>query len=168
MTDTIDVAQPRSVSPTAMAQVTPRGICLDPAQDQDGRALLSRMVRVMFPHARLGEGPYGRTADAILNAACATPAVKVAFATALHDLRTVDFAAMNDADALAYLRTVERTDFFQLTRSTAVVALYDDPELWELFGYEGPSVDKGGYVHRGFDDLDWLPDPRIEEYGGEA
>ena len=51
--------------------------------------------------------------------------------------------------------------------STTVVALYDDHEVWELLGYEGPSFDKGGYLHRGFDDLDWLPDPRIEEYDGE-
>ena len=45
---------------------------------------------------------------------------------------------------------------------SAVVTLYSDPEVWELLGYEGPSYDKGGYVDRGFDDLDWLPDPRIE------
>ena len=47
--------------------------------------------------------------------------------------------------------------------ATCVVALYDDREVWELLGYEGPSFDKGGYVDRGFDDLDWLPDPRISE-----
>jgi hypothetical protein len=32
-----------------------------------------------------------------------------------------------------------------------------------LLGYEGPSFDKGGYLNRGFNDLDWLPDPRITE-----
>ena len=42
------------------------------------------------------------------------------------------------------------------------MTLYSDPEVWELLGYEGPSFDKGGYIDRGFDDLDWLPDPRIE------
>ena len=45
---------------------------------------------------------------------------------------------------------------------SVVVTLYSDPEVWELLGYEGPSFDKGGYLHRGFDDLDWLPDPPIE------
>jgi len=25
-----------------------------------------------------------------------------------------------------------------------------------LFGYEGSSADKGGYIERGFDDLTWL------------
>jgi hypothetical protein len=48
-----------------------------------------------------------------------------------------------------------------------VVALYNDHEVWELLGYEGPSFDQGGYLNRGFDDLDWLPDPRIEEYDKE-
>ena len=31
---------------------------------------------------------------------------------------------------------------------------------------EGASFDQGGYLHRGFDDLDWLPDPRTAEYDG--
>ena len=39
----------------------------------------------------------------------------------------------------------------------------DDPEVWSLLGYEGPSFEHGGYLRRGFDDLDWLPDPRVEE-----
>ena len=42
---------------------------------------------------------------------------------------------------------------------TAVVAVYSDQRTWELVGYAGPSFDKGGYLHRGFNDLDWLPDP---------
>jgi hypothetical protein len=26
-----------------------------------------------------------------------------------------------------------------------------------MFGYEGSSVEKGGYLGRGFDDIAWLP-----------
>ena len=44
-------------------------------------------------------------------------------------------------------------------RSTAVVEIYSDLRTWQLVGYEGPSFDQGGYLNRGFDDLDWLPDP---------
>ena len=54
------------------------------------------------------------------------------------------------------------SEFFALLRSTAVVELYDNPLVWKAFGYEGPSAHLGGYVNRGFDDLDWLPDPPIE------
>ena len=65
------------------------------------------------------------------------------------------------------LTEVAETPFFSLVHSTTVVALYDDHEVWDLLGYEGASFDKGGYLHRGFDDLDWLPDPRINEFDGQ-
>jgi hypothetical protein len=53
-----------------------------------------------------------------------------------------------------------------------VSGLYSQPDVWPYFGYEGPSNDKGGYLHRGFDDIDWLdetPDRRgskVEERVG--
>jgi hypothetical protein len=42
-----------------------------------------------------------------------------------------------------------------------ITSLYDDREVWSLLGYEGPSFAQGGYLKRGFDDLDWLPDPPL-------
>ena len=30
-------------------------------------------------------------------------------------------------------------------------------EGWKKLGYEGSSAEHGGYLHRGFDDIDWLP-----------
>jgi hypothetical protein len=53
----------------------------------------------------------------------------------------------------------EGSDFFELVRSTAVVEVYSDQRTWRLVGYEGPSFDQDGYLHRRFNDLDWLPDP---------
>jgi hypothetical protein len=47
-------------------------------------------------------------------------------------------------------------EFFDKVYSTTIVSLYNQPELWPKFGYEGPSSAKGGYLHRGFNDLDWL------------
>lgn len=44
-------------------------------------------------------------------------------------------------------------------KGKAVVAIYNDPLVWRHFGYEGPSFQYGGYIHRGFNDLTWLPDP---------
>ena len=46
--------------------------------------------------------------------------------------------------------------FFQKVRGTLVVGIYNNPEVWPLFGYEGESASKGGYINRGFDDIDWL------------
>ena len=38
-----------------------------------------------------------------------------------------------------------------------MTTLYNDPQVWEKLGYEGPSAEQGGYLSRGFDDIDWLP-----------
>lgn len=57
------------------------------------------------------------------------------------------------------MEALETSPFFQLVRYEAAATLYSDPAVWAMYGYEGPSFDKGGYLHRGFDDLDWLPEP---------
>lgn len=163
------LVSPSNASPTAVAKVTNPGFTLEPAEDPASCALLARMVRVMYPHASFGDGPYERTATAIFKAAECSPAVKIAFASALHDLAAAGFVDMDDTQAYQHLKSLETTAFFKLARSTAVVTLYDDPEVWKILGYEGPSFDKGGYINRGFNDLDWLPEPRVEEYtGGDA
>jgi len=46
--------------------------------------------------------------------------------------------------------------FFQTVRGGLVVSLYNQKEVWPLFGYEGESYSKGGYIDRGFDDIAWL------------
>ena len=54
------------------------------------------------------------------------------------------------------LRKIEGTPFFQTVRSGLVVSLYNQPDVWPIFGYEGESYSKGGYIERGFNDIDWL------------
>lgn len=57
---------------------------------------------------------------------------------------------------VAVLRLNEPTAFFKKLRGDLVVSLYNQKAVWPKFGYEGSSADKGGYIHRGFDDIDWL------------
>ena len=57
---------------------------------------------------------------------------------------------------LQALQRVEQTPFFQTLRSDFVLYFYSNPAIWSLFGYEGPSNDQGGYLHRGFNDIDWI------------
>ena len=109
--------------------------------DDGARRCLIRLIQRAFPHATFPEGPYARTADVIL-------------------------AHADDATADAIVAKATDAPFFALVRATTVVTLYNDAEVWKLIGYEGASFDQGGYLHRGFDDLDWLPDPRTAEYDG--
>src|SRR3954449_1979550 len=127
---------------------------------------LTYIVRAMFPHPSFPDGPYERCAQTILDAT----AEDLRFRTQLHQgLRDLDsiggapFAQLDEAAKLDLLRGIAGTEFFEGVRSRVITSLYDDREVWSLLGYEGPSFAQGGYVERGFDDLEWLPDPRIEE-----
>lgn len=59
-------------------------------------------------------------------------------------------------DRVRLLREIQDTPFFQAVRGGLVVGLYNQRELWPIFGYEGESYSKGGYIARGFDDIEWL------------
>ncbi|MEM7426235.1 MAG: hypothetical protein AAF441_09065 [Pseudomonadota bacterium] len=131
--------------------------------DEASHKLLMRVVRVMYPHARFPDGPYKRTTDAIVDASNKTPEQAKVLAEGLKDLKAKSFEDLDDAKATEHLKSIEGSAFFGQVRGTAVVALYNDKEVWSLLGYEGPSFDKGGYIKRGFNDLDWLPEPRITE-----
>ena len=61
-----------------------------------------------------------------------------------------------EEERVKLLRKIETTPFFQTVRSGLVVSLYNQPEVWPIFGYEGESYSKGGYIERGFNDIDWL------------
>ena len=154
--DTVPEASADPVSPT---DIGGRGLTGRQAK------VLLRLLRVAYPHPSFPDAPYERTAKTVEDAARTGDVL----ADGLDDLDARadgDFCALDEDRATAVVAEVAQTPFFALVHSTTVVALYDDHEVWDLLGYEGPSYDKGGYLHRGFDDLDWLPDPRIEEFDG--
>src|ERR1700735_2983509 len=61
-----------------------------------------------------------------------------------------------EADRVALLKNQSGDPMFETIRSGLVVSLYNQNEIWPIFGYEGESFSKGGYIHRGFDDITWL------------
>ena len=61
-----------------------------------------------------------------------------------------------EKDRVAILQDIEGDGFFQAIRGSLVVGLYNQKAVWPLFGYEGASAHKGGYIDRGFDDIDWV------------
>ncbi|GAY08066.1 hypothetical protein [Pseudonocardia sp. N23] len=132
--------------------------------DRQRRTLVD-LLRVAFPHDNFPLGAYERTAQAVLDKAAGDPRLHGLLVQGLSDVdeeREVPFSELPAATAALVLRGLDRTPFLTGIVDVAVVALYDDHEVWEILGYEGASFDKGGYIDRGFDDLDWLPDPSID------
>ena len=131
-------------------------------QDQE---TLTRVIYAAFPHRTFPTGPYRRAADAVIEQAATNPRMLAQLVQGLAELdaqRDARFADLDVDTAAAVLRGADGSPFVTAIVDSAVVTLYSDPEVWELLGYEGPSFDKGGYIGRGFDDLDWLPDPRVD------
>ena len=61
-----------------------------------------------------------------------------------------------EAERVQVLRKVSDTTMFQKLRGNLITGLYNQKEVWPLFGYQGASADKGGYIERGFDDIAWI------------
>jgi hypothetical protein len=116
-------------------------------------ATVTAVAHAMYPHDALPDEVYARVAEK-LGAATESAAV-VKFGVA----GLTGFTEKSPVEQTQALREIEGSEFFELVRSTAIVEIYSDPRTWAAFGYEGPSFDKGGYINRGFNDLDWLPDP---------
>jgi len=61
-----------------------------------------------------------------------------------------------ESDRVEVLQGMEESPFFQKIRGGLVTGLYNQKAVWPLFGYEGESYSQGGYLARGFDDINWL------------
>lgn len=126
-------------------------------------ATLVRLARDIFPHDRLGDDAYrgavaslesqmqGAGKSGLLSAGC------VELDRIAGDMRGTPYARIAaEEQRVALLRTMEASDFFRAVRGGLVTALYDHEPIWPGFHYEGSSAEKGGYLRRGFDDLEWL------------
>ena len=134
----------------------------EPLSDHERETTL-RVARVMYPHDALPDEAYEKVVRAVEAEASGSDDVRATIAQGIAELDDpTPFRELEADEQLAALQQAEGTPYFDLVRATAVVELYDNPLVWKALGYEGPSVHLGGYVNRGFDDLDWLPDPPIE------
>jgi len=128
-------------------------------------ATLVKAARDIFPHDHIGDVFYVAAVTPWDAKAGKDEAVKtmVADGIARLDQDAQDAHKNNyldvkwEADRVALLRGIEHTKFFSTLRSDLVVSLYNQPEIWPKFGYEGSSAEHGGYLARGFDDINWLP-----------
>lgn len=122
-------------------------------------ATLMQMARDIYPHDRIADEFY---ALAVKGYDTAEMATEVAGGVAALDAAAVaaghaSYVAVGwEDDRVALLRGIEATPFFQKIRGGLVTGLYNQKAIWPLFGYEGESFSKGGYIDRGFNDIAWL------------
>jgi hypothetical protein len=125
---------------------------------------LIKMARDIYPHDRVADRFYAIAMKSYDAKAGSDPQTKTtveqgvaqldALARKQHGVAYIDVGW--EAERVALLRQMQGEAFFQNVRGGLVVSLYNQKEVWPLFGYEGESASRGGYIKRGFDDIAWL------------
>ncbi len=127
-------------------------------------ATLIQACRDIYPHDHLADSFYAKVVMGFDTAAMESEDDKSLFEDGVAAL---DQSAQNahgfdyidtgwEIQRVEILRGMQEDPFFQRLRGTLVTGIYNNPDVWPIFGYEGESAAKGGYIKRGFDDIDWL------------
>jgi TAT (twin-arginine translocation) pathway-exported protein len=131
--------------------------------DAQSRALL-KFTRDLFPHDRLDDSFYAKAIAPLQDEAAKDAATRKLLADGIAQLNAATmasagkpFAEVSDENVrVAAIKQIESGAFFAKVYGGTMTPLYNQPELWPKFGYEGPSSALGGYINRGFSDIDWL------------
>ncbi|MFK7828594.1 MAG: hypothetical protein AB8B57_02335 [Congregibacter sp.] len=108
----------------------------------------------LFPHASLTDAHYRAVTQSFMS-------INEPQAQRLASVLGVRrFLAMAEEQRDDALRAVELSADFQTFRMHVLMQLYSDPSIIRGFGYQGPSLDQGGYLERGFNDISWLPESK--------
>jgi hypothetical protein len=144
--------------------VDPKGawaMTLEAIPAADAQTLL-QALRVIYPHEALSDRYYAQVVAALDADAKGNQAVAAMLkdgVAGLDGAGPVPFVELSEGNQRKALEAIETSDFFQAIRGKTILVLYNNPLVWEAFGYEGEAFEYGGYIERGFDDLGWLPDP---------
>jgi len=122
-------------------------------------ATLIQMARDIYPHDHVGDEFYAAAVkgyDTAESKDMVEAGIAELNAAAAGKGHANYIAAGWERDRVDILRGMEDSAFFQTVRGGLVTGLYNQKAVWPLFGYEGESFSKGGYINRGFDDINWI------------
>ena len=122
-------------------------------------ATLVQMARDIYPHDKVGDEYYVAAVKGYdsADAAAGIEAGIAALNAAAQGQGFDNYLAVGwERDRVDILRGMEDSAFFQQIRGGLVTGLYNQKAVWPIFGYEGSSFEQGGYINRGFDDINWL------------
>jgi hypothetical protein len=132
------------------------------ALDPHTAETLMIMARQLFPHDRLGDQYYAAVVEAVDKQAARNAALRkllIDGVAALDASRGLPWLALSDGGRISALKILENSEFFAAMRMATINNLYTNPLVYHFFGFEGSSVEHGGYIDRGFVDIGWPPNP---------
>ena len=127
----------------------------------DNKKVLSDVIYQLFPHPRLDKGVYEQVTQQVSDKVAQSAELTVMMKNAMESLSgnaRENRAALPDREKVGLLEKIQHTPFFQFVLNETLSGVYRHPLTWELLGFEGSSLEFGGYINRGFNDIDWLPE----------
>jgi hypothetical protein len=132
--------------------------------DQHQADAIMALAKTLYPHKTLPDAVYAlvtKDIDAKMSDPHTAELVKSGVAQ-LDQASNGNWLTISDAQRTAIVTAQQNDPFVKLVRGQCITSLYNNDMAFAHFGYQGSSFDKGGYLHRGFNDLDWLPNPPAE------
>ena len=137
------------IGPNAAWAIAPQAVTTAEA------ATLVEMTRALYPHEKLDDAIYAKVVATLDEKAAKDPAMKTMLQAGVAELKAGKWDDLNADAREAALKTIDTTPFFQTVRGECVTGIYNNPDVWKIYGYEGASAELGGYLHRGFDEITW-------------
>ncbi len=129
---------------------------------ETGNAALLKMARLLFPHDSVPDQIYAEVVAGALAATASDPAAQGLLTAAESELdarsQSGSWYDSDEQEQLTALTAVQGETFLAAIMGLVMFGLYTHPALWQHIGYPGSSKEYGGYLERGFDDIDWLPE----------
>ena len=121
---------------------------------------LATLVHDLFPHDDIAPEVYAGIARTIIAQEQGAAGDLVLLQTGLQQLNAQaggqEWQLLDATLRLQALQKIADSEFFKIMLERCRALLYLRPEVWQLVGYGGNALQQGGYLTRGFDDIDWL------------
>lgn len=133
--------------------------------DHQARTLLV-FTRHLLPHDTLEDAVYALVVKD-LDRQAADPQVRQQLTNGIATLDRQsggEWLSLDEDDRQIRVEAIAGSPFFKTVHGSAIVALYNNSLAFAHFGYGG-GVDDSGYLHRGFSDITWLPEPPVAASG---
>ncbi len=133
----------------------------DDTPGRHGGKVLSDVVYQLFPHERLSRDVYTQVTEQLGDRISQSAELAAMMDSAMEVLSGdshENWFALPERGKTEAIEKIRHTPFFQFVLNEALGMVYRHPLTWDLLGYEGSSLEFGGYIGRGLDDIDWLPE----------
>ena len=127
----------------------------------DKSSVLSGIVYELFPHEGLNKDVYEQVTEQLGGKISQSAELTAMMDNALEVLAGNGnelWPDLTEQQKTASLEKIQQTPFFGFVLNETLGGIYQHPLTWELLGFEGSSLEFGGYINRGLNDIDWLPE----------